>query len=201
MAKRQRSDPTTRMKLDEFESRMLQLKIFYEKYFNGLDAKEPSRERDLLRQKMLLLTRTTVSNTAQSYRFQSLRARYSSLEQYLRRNLVMIERGTHPKFRFRADLADRARAGQQTAELPVTAGQRPRPQATADDNRAMRSVYDQFMEARRSCGQKTNVPFEQVERVLAEEVDRVKREQGCRGVRFKVMVEDGKAQVRALPVD
>ena len=201
MATRRRGDPNVRMRLDELESRLIQLKILYEKYFSGLESLEPSRDRERIKRLVIELTRTPIQNTAQRYRFQSLRSRYTSLDQYLTRNLVMIERGTHPKFKFRADLADRRR-GRGTGGTPQVLTRRSAdPQDSETENHALRSVYDQFMDARRSCGQTANVPFEDVRTVLAQEVERVKTEQDCRGVRFRVTVENGKAHVRALPVN
>lgn len=189
-----------RMRLNELESRLVQLKILYEKYFSGLESLEPTRDRDRLKRIVIELTRTPIQNTAQRYRFQSLRSRYTSLDQYLARNLVMIERGTHPKFKFRADLADRRR--NRTAGSPQVLTRQGSGNSTNDrESQALRSVYDQFMDARRSCGQSANVPFEDVRNVLAQEVERVKSEKDCRGVRFRVTVEDGKAQVKALPVN
>ena len=55
------------------------------------------------------MTKEHITNSTQRFRMQTMRARWSSLDQYINRNLVMIERGTHPKMKFRANLRDRER--------------------------------------------------------------------------------------------
>ena len=49
MARVEKIDRTAEQRLDEFEQRLFVLKIEYDKYFNGVERIEPSKERDDLR--------------------------------------------------------------------------------------------------------------------------------------------------------
>ena len=85
---------------------MFLLKIQYEKYFSGLERIEPLKEREDLRRFVRELMQEPITNTMQKHKFRTLKARYNSMELYWQRNITMIERGTHPKMKFRANMKD-----------------------------------------------------------------------------------------------
>ena len=109
MAKKQRVDVSVNNRLEELERGIFLLKLQYEKYFSGIERIEPIRERDEIKRLLRDLMTTHIPNTAQKHKFSMLRARFSSLELYIKRNLYQIERGTHPKMKFRANMADQRR--------------------------------------------------------------------------------------------
>ena len=109
MAKIQKKNMRIHNLLEEFERRMFLLKLNYEKYFSGIERIEPLKEREDTRRFLRDLMQEHMTNTMQKHKFTSLRARYNSLELYITRNMVMIERGTHPKMKFRANLREQQR--------------------------------------------------------------------------------------------
>jgi hypothetical protein len=176
---------------------MFLLKIEYEKYFMGAEAIEPMRQRDDLKRTMRVLMTEGIRNNRQRYRFQQLRARLMSLENYLTRNLVLIDRGTHPKMKYRADRRDKSR--NEATEPP--AGRRKRPVTQAEkEEAAYKQVYQRYMSARDKCGQGSEMSFESVREVLTRQVRTIKSRYQCSSVKFKVTVEDGKAKVKAVPM-
>lgn len=202
MARKQKIDRGLAQKLDEFEQRLFVLKIDYQKYFSGIDKFEPMRERDDLKRLMREITRLPVSATRQKHRVRSLRARFASMELFWTRQLVQIERGTHPKMKFRADLADRRRAASAgTPEATAPAAERPK-RLTAEEreDKAYRQVYDKYVAARRKCGQGDDLAFDSIRDVLKKQVRTIKSRYRCSSVKFRVTVEDGKAKVKAVPL-
>ena len=204
-------------RLDELEQRMFVLKIDYEKYFSGIDKVEPLREREDLKRLVRDLIEEQIKNSTQRFRFQTLRSRFSSLELYWTRNLVMFERGTHPKMRFKADARDRSaaeRAAAVAAAAANGAGAPPpehslgaeqqavleaRHAAMEREERAFKLVYDKYMEARAKCGQSTDLGFDAVRDALRKQVRQIKSAYACDTVKFRIVVEEGKAKVKALP--
>lgn len=196
MARRERIDRQLEMRLDEFEKRIFVLKIEYEKYFSGLTPIEPLRDRDDLKRFLRELQREHISTTRQKHRLRTLRARFSTMEMYWQRNLIMVERGTHPKMKFRADAKERARATTGAA-----APARPKRLTDAErEDKAYRAVFDKYLEARDKCGQGKELAYESVREVLRKQVRTIKSRYRCKSVRFRVTVEDGKAKVKAVPV-
>lgn len=225
MARLQKVDQGMSARLDEFEKRVFVLKIEYEKFFSGLNPVEPTRERDELKRILRDMLQAPQTNARATFRLQQLRARWSTLELYWSRNNYQIERGTHPKQRYRADARERERAEAElerqkaAAELAKDPGQSPMqtllpadaslpPQRVAPkqlnrgdrEEAGYRAVYDALMEARGRCGQSTNADYNAVRDTLKKQVEALKARTECSSVKFKVVVEDGKAKVKAIPV-
>lgn len=199
MARRIRIDRGYESRLDEFEQEIFQLKIEYDKYFNGFERIEPQADRDRARRTLHELELDCPNNTAQAHKMRSLKARFAAYELYWQRNLVQIERGTHPKFKFRAGLKERERQATEEAARKEAAAREQHERARRED-RAWKAIFDSYLEARRSCGQSTEVPFEAVRDTLKKQVAAIKEKTGCKSVKFRVAVEDGKAKVKAIPV-
>ncbi len=212
MARLDKSERSTAQRLDELEQRLFVLKIDYEKYFSGIERVEPLREREDIKRLVRDLMEEQIRNTTLRFRFQTLRSRFQSQELYWTRNLVLMERGTHPKMRFRADAKDRARleaeaaaarAGGAPAEPSLSAEQqevlRQRQEALEREDRAYKLVYDKYMQARAQCGQSTDLGFDAVRDALKKQVRQIKANFQCESVKFRIVVEDGKAKVKAVP--
>lgn len=204
MARMDKAERSVAQRLDELEQRMFVLKIDYEKYFSGIERIEPLRERDDIKRLVRDLLESQINNGTLRFRFQTLRARFQSLELYWTRNLVLIERGTHPKMKFRADAKDRARAAATPAAEPSLSAEqqevlRKRQEALEREDRAYKLVYDKYMEARTQCGQSTDIGFDAVRDALKKQVRQIKANFQCESVKFRIIVEEGKAKVKAVP--
>lgn len=200
MARIEKADRGLTTRLDEIEQKMFVLKINYEKYFSGLERVEPLREREEVRRAMRDFLDEPIRSSQQRFRYQTLKARFQSLELYWQRNLTLIERGTHPKMRFRADAKARAKEAEpeqlSAAQIQVL---EERQQVMEREERAYKLVYDKYLEARAKCGQSTDLSFDAVREALKKQVRTIKSTYQCDGVKFRVVVEDGKAKVKAVP--
>ncbi len=165
----------------------------------GLERIEPLQDRDEVRTMMRDLDLTFFGSAVQRHRFQMLRARYVSLDQYLARNLFLIERGTHPRFAFRANLAEARRSGEAVppaAPPRVAEGE----QRRLREEEAYRQVFASYVEARRSCGQSTDLDYATVRDSLRRQVKLIQSRYRCERVRLHVAVENGRATLKAVPV-
>lgn len=195
MARLSPAQRQVKLQLDELEQRMHKLKVLYNKYFMGFDAIEPVRERDEIRRMSRDLMQKGISNNTLRFKFQQLRARSVSLETWITRNLVQIERGTHPKMKFRANLSERRRAGAAPNQGQKTV----RFDQEKKEDQALKKVFDAYVDARGKVGQSTDIPYEKVRDTLRKQVREVKSRYRCDAVKFKVTVEDGKVRLKAIP--
>ena len=191
MARLQRVDRNIASKLDAVLRQIQLVKIAYQKYFCGVDRIEPSKEREDLRRVIRELDRAPITALVQRHRYQTIRARFISQDQYIQRNLFLIERGTHPSFKFRANLSAR-RQGQdgQVSKLEK--------QRVAQED-TYRQVFDSYLEARRGCGQHTELEFDRVRSAIHKQVRVIQSRYKCSSVKFKVQIENGKARIKAVP--
>lgn len=202
MARIEKADRALADRLDEAEQRMFLLKIEYEKYFTGIERKEPLRERLEIQRMIREFTDEPIRSATQRFRHSTLKARFQSLELYWTRNLLMMERGTHPKLKFRADLKEKVKIG-PTPEETATAEQqevlRERQEQLAREDRAYRMVFEKFVEARKQCGQDGEISYDAVRDALRNQVRTIKATYNVDSVKFRVVVENGKAKVKAVP--
>jgi hypothetical protein len=201
MASRAKVDRGLSSQLDELEQRMFLLKIQYEKYFSGTEKLEPSREREMVQRFVRDITEdpNAIKNPTQRHRFDGLKARLGSFEYYWTRQLRMLEQGTHPRQKFKQKIREQEKDELLRAEREKLARDRRRKGSDRDED-AYRSVYQQYMEVRGKCGQDVNVPFETVRQALEKQAGVLKSKYNCKSIRFKVVEEDGKARVKAIPV-
>ena len=199
MARVQKKNLRLSSQFDEFERRMFLLKLNYEKYFSGIERIEPMKEREDCRRFVRDLMQESMTNTMQKHKFTSLRARYNSLELYLTRNMVMIERGTHPKMKFRANLRE-----QQQKDADIRREQMAERRRKFSDRQkqdlAYKTAYDKFMDARQKCGQSTDLSYDALKKSLNNQVRSIKSKFKCERVKFRVSIEDGKAKMKAIPI-
>lgn len=80
--------------LDGLEEHIEQLKVAYERYFNGVDRIPPAREHDAVKASVRNLARMRSGSTSVRFRAQNLKARLVTYEHYWTRILVQIEKGT-----------------------------------------------------------------------------------------------------------
>ena len=182
---------------------MFLLKIQYEKYFSGTEKLEPSREREMLQRFVRDITEdpNAIKNPTQRHRFDGLKARLGSFEYYWTRQLRMLEQGTHPRQKFKQKIREQEKEELLRAEREKLARDRRRKTASSErDEDAYRSVYQQYMEARGKCGQDLNMPFEAVRTTLEKQAGALKSKYNCKSIRFEVVVADGKARFKAIPV-
>ena len=198
MARQGRADRQLKVELDELEQKLFILKINFDKYFTGLERREPYRDREEMRRTMREMMKVHITNSNQRFRLQTLRARWSSVDQYINRNLVMIERGTHPKMKFRAAMRDRER---EFAKLEQAARvQRQRGKQVRAEDAAMQQIFNKYVEARSACGQSSGMTYDSVRDALRKQVRTMKSRYNCDSVKFRVTVENGKAKLKAVPV-
>ena len=199
MAKVQKRNMRINNMLDEFERKIFLLKIQYEKYFSGFERIEPMKEREDLRRFVRDFMQESITNTMQKHKFTSLRARYNSLELYLTRNLVQIERGTHPKMKFRTAMRE-----SQRRDADLMRAQREERRKGFSERRkqdlAYRTAFDHFIDARKKCGQSTEISYDAMKSSLSKQVRMIKSKFKCERVKFRVSIEGGRAKMKAIPI-
>jgi hypothetical protein len=102
--------------------------------------------------------------------------------------------------KFRADTRAKAREAEpeslSSEQIEVL---RERQENLDREDRAYKLVYDKYIEARQKCGQSTDMSFDAVREALKKQVRTIKSTYQCEGVKFRIVVEEGKAKVKAVP--
>jgi hypothetical protein len=181
--------------LQALENKLKALKLDYEQYFLGSRPREPAQARSEVQKLFTIYTNTPIQNTALRFRFNSLCARYFALRRQWDLVLRQIEEGTYSRHVFKANLHERARSTMST--LPAA----PAPPASAEVTPNFQEVYEAYLAACRSTGEDTrSLTQERLSKVLKGQAETIRKQYGCEDVRFRVVVEGGKARLKATPV-
>ena len=178
--------------LQILDIKIKQLKLEYEQYFLGSRKRPPSQLRGEVTKLVIIYSNQAIQNTAARFKFNSLNSRFQAFKRQWDNTLRQIDAGTYERHRFKADLNRRAK---QEASAKPAAG-RGRARSGGGDG-----LFDDYVKALRSCGQTaTNITPEKLASVVKKQEAALQKRYGVSKVSFRVVVEDGKAKLKASPV-
>ena len=176
--------------LQLLDKKVKQLKLEYEKYFLGTRNREPLQLRGEVQRYVQYYAQIHIKNTGYRFKFNNLRSRFFTFRRHWDETVRKIESGTYERHLFKADIKERAR--NEMADRRQTARER----RDAMDDRA--DLYDAYVSAREATGQGTaGVSREKLDALLKKQESAIREKYGAKNVRFKVVVEDGKAKLKA----
>lgn len=177
------------------DARMKMLRNEYEQYFLGSRKREPQLLRGEVQKIINYYANVPIRNTGHRFKFNNLRARYFAFRRHWDDTQRKIEDGTYERHRFQAELHERER-GVAAAEPKERAA----PTAPAERN-DLDQLYSAWIEARGATGQPTaGLSREKLAAQLEQQTATLRERFGAGEVRFRVVVEDGRAKLKASPV-
>ncbi len=179
--------------ITSLEKKLIQLKVDYEQYFLGMQKTAPERLRSEVEKLIRLYTNQRITNTALNFRLNTVVAKFSSYRTYWDRTIREIEEGRYIREKFRMKLHETMR---QPAP-PVQQTARPAVSTPSEEDNVKR-VYEEYVKARKI----TNEPipkFEAVADMIKKQAPVIKEKYKASSVDFKVVIEDGKAKLKAVP--
>lgn len=191
MARGERIDRQLKMRMDELEKSLHMLRVVYNKYFSGIESVEPVREKDAVRRAFIEMSRVHMTTSRDKFRFRQLKAKSVTIDSWISRSILQIERGTHPKMKFRAQLAERRRSEGGTISRESTRSQR--------EDVALTKVVDAYMVARKKTGMSMDIDPSVIQERLRKQAREVKSRYRCKSVKFKISIAGGKVKLTATP--
>ena len=102
--------------LNNLERQIDRLRVLYERYFNGVDRRPPSHQRQEVVRLRFELEHTYINNTAQKFRLRALVQRFQTFKTYWDRTLRQIEEGTYKRDRNKAERRQERRREREARE-------------------------------------------------------------------------------------
>lgn len=175
------------------EKKLLQLKTDYEQYFLGYQKIAPEKLRMEVDKLVRLLTGQTITNTGLKFRLNTVTAKFSSYRTYWDRTIREIEEGRYVRDKLKMKLHEAERQPPSPAQSPAKP-----PQAAPSEEDHIKRVYDEYVKARQNT--KEPIPkFEAVADLIKKQTPLIKEKYNASAVDFKVVIEDGKAKLKAVP--
>jgi hypothetical protein len=166
-----------------------QLKREYEQYFLGTRPREPVQVAGEVRKIIARLSNNAIQNTGLKFKFSSICSRYQAFNRQWQDTLRKIDQGTYERHRFKAKLHGQGAVALDAGDAPAESKG-----AKLDDP----SIYNAYIEARQACGQGVaNLSPAKLQAVLRKQEQSLRSRYGDTEVRFRVVVEEGKAKLKA----
>jgi hypothetical protein len=172
------------------EEKISELVVRYEQYFLGMEKREPLKLCEDVERFIRRYNTSTIFNTMHKFKFNTLVGKFNSYKQYWTRTTRLIEEGKYSRDKFKM-----ARHLQEGGIKPPA--ERP---AGEPDRGSLETVYQNYLEARRSCNLPTeNISRENLFAVIEKQREQLKHKHRCADVEFRVVVENGAPKLKARP--
>jgi hypothetical protein len=188
------NQPTLDEQLTRLEDDIRRLRIEFDIFFNGGSKRPPYDTKGRVETFLKRLGDDRSLNYAQRYRYNSLASRYNAFRDLWRRTMQGREEGRDPVS------AARAHVKNETSARPVESVSF----TCLDAHReveVVKNLYTSLLEAKRQCGEPTDLSFPKFHRLIASKADALKEQKGCERVRFSVEVEGGHVSFKARAED
>lgn len=169
--------------IDRLEEMIRQLRVDFERFFNGSLAVPPEELRSELQKQFRRLRSSNLRDVVDQFRLAGLEARFNSLNELCNRRLREHEEG-RPVAVSSAD----------PSRYDVDHG------VVLDESTEARAVEALYAGLQRSPGEGPSFDLETFRTYLGRQVDTIRRKTGCRQVQFRLAKEDGKIKLKAKPV-
>jgi hypothetical protein len=190
--------------LNQLETSIRQLQIEWEKFFAGMERKPPLDLKGRVEALVRRYAYAEIRNNGDRFRYQSLTARYATFAELWAKRMRALEEG-RPAGLHGTRVPHIAPPPPPpppaaTAAARAAAGNEYRIRHPEEDAAAVRDLYQQFLEARRSTGETGAVKFESFQKLISQQASRILTEKGAQAVDFRLETKDGKVSLKAKPV-
>jgi len=181
--------------LQMLDAKLKQLRMEYEQYFLGGRKREPQLLRGEVNKVVAHYANAPIRNTALRFLFNNLRARYFTHKRLWDETCRKIEDGTYERHLFKADLHERDRAKKQKPGGSGAAAAAT-PAVSGED-----ALFTEYVGARANTGQgAASLTREKFAALLRQQEEAIRAKFGAAKVNFRVVVEEGRAKLKATPV-
>ena len=175
--------------LDDLDQNLKRLRMEYEQFFLGTMKREPQVMRGRVQKVITKLVNEPPRNARQKFRFNALNAKFQVYRQLWGRVMRQIESGTYKRDRFKADIRSQAAGGPLPAPAKRAASQ---PVSSID------RLHEALVQARKRTGESApNISSEALGRTVRQQMDAIRSRHGDVKVKFRVVIEDNKAKLKA----
>jgi hypothetical protein len=180
-----RQDDDPKPDLDRLEAALKELKVEFEKFFNGAVRIPPESLKTSIEARFRRLRSRRLRLFADRFRLNGLEARFNSLNEMFNRRLREIEHGARSS---EGHVKDKPPALDPFAGLELQG---------RNDSEAAELLYQELY---RSSGRSRKVDFDTFQQFLGKQIESVQKKTGCSRVRMWVSGEGDELKLRAKPI-
>ena len=185
--------------INNLEANIEKLRTQYDQYFLGFEKRPPDKLRQDVERAVRGLVGLNTPNTGLRFRANQAVQKVATYRTLWDRTLQQIEEGTYKRDVFRAKLHEKWRtektgAGAGREEVIEDA-------ELIDDAPAPKygHVFDAYVKARKETKEGGALTYDKLHDVLEKQAAQIRAKYGAKDVDFRVVIEDGKARLKATP--
>jgi hypothetical protein len=190
--------------LDSLERRVEDLRNQFEQYFLGSRRTAPLQDRTTVQYAIRKLSNYTIPNLRLRFRYQQLVGKFNSYNSYWNRTLTQIEEGRYSRDRFKMKLhsgeldgpPDAAKAGAKAEGKAKGPAAKSADAGLPDDH--IDQIHRDFVAAKKQLNQDAGISREKIAETLKKQLPELQKRYQGKDIRFKVVIEDGKAKLKAI---
>lgn len=176
--------------LDSLDHNLKRLRIEYEQFFLGAMKREPYVLRGKVQKLVTKMVNEPPRNARQKFRFNTLNAKFQVYRQLWGRTMRQMEAGTYKRDRFKVKIHSQPGA----AETPPA---RPDKKSPTKSGSSIDQLHGALLSARKKTGQSTDLSSDVLNKMVKKQMDTIREKHGDVKVKFKVVIENNKAKVKA----
>lgn len=191
--------------LDALERSIRQIQIEWDKFFSGIEKKPPNDSKTRLEALIRRHANAEIRNNTERFRYQTLTARYNTLNELWSKKLRLREEGK--AFGVHGLKAEAlppppppSPAGPKHAGAHGGRAEQFRVQNPERDAQTVRDLYESFLQARKSNGETAPVKYESFQKLIGQQASRILSDKGGQAVEFRLEKKEGKVSLKAKVV-
>ena len=172
--------------LRRIEQGIREVKIAYDRFFNGALQREPLRDKFALAKLIKKYHEVPMRSYGQRFKFNALVARYNVMNELWGKSVRQMEEGDR-----------RANAPQKEVDPDLVSKCR-----VADPSRqsdSLRGIYQEFCAQRKRLGQNGAPTFETFVQGISSQATKLRGQSGCDEIEVRLSIKDRKVQLSAKP--
>lgn len=191
--------------LDALEQAIRQIQIEWDKFFSGIEKKPPNDLKNRLEALLRRHANAEIRNNAERFRYQTLTARYNTLNELWSKKLRLREEGK--AFGVHGLKAETlppppppGAAAPKHPGGPAVRADQFRVQNPDRDAQTVRALYERFLEARKTNGETAPVKYESFQKLIGQQASRILADKRGQAVEFRLETKEGKVSLKAKVV-
>ena len=161
------------------ELKLQKLKVAFDQYFAGIIKIPPFKLQEEVKRFIRKYSGIEINNTALSFKYKSLVGRYTSYDNLWKRYMRQIDDGTFKRGSGFAPAATKKEKGDETQA---------------------EKIFKDYISAKTSLKEKTDgIKVTTIENIIKKQTEAIKSKYKCSSVDYRVVTENGKAKIKAVP--
>ena len=183
-----------KQEIEAIEKLINELIYDYDMFFRGYEKIEPTKKRDRVKRELNKMQTLRVNNAIVKQKVANLTHRFATFQRKWTQIWLQIENGKYKIDRYKMN-RNRKKAGK---DIPKVSS--PQVSEASQSSNKYNKLLNKYEITQQLLGVNKKLNKEVLKRKLKEQEEKLKKKYKVKGIEFKVIVKDGKATIKPIPI-